>query len=462
MPHRRPRPTADGQSRREIDNTMTQPAIPVPPDGHTPQGSGPTLPDAGGEVAPILEKALAGEEISIGEGERLFQASGGELAPLFATADRLRSAAVGDAVTYVVNRNINFTNVCIRHCGFCAFSRGHLAGEGYFLPIEEVVRRATEAKELGATEVCIQAGLPPGLDGWHYLRVLEAVKSALPDMHVHGFSPEEVLYGARQAGVDAGEYLTALKQAGLGSLPGTAAEILVQSVRDAISPGRITVDEWVELVGTAHRLGIPTSATIMYGHLESPRENAVHLDVLRNLQKETGGFTEFVPLGFIAGEAPISTHKPPDGLRNGPSGIETMKMYAVSRIMLNGRIANIQVSWVKEGPKLAQVGLMAGANDLGGTLINESISTAAGAAHGQLRTPTQFRQMAREMGRIPVERSTTYDHLRRFDDPERDPEDVLDRVDDPAGFGSYRELIAEEQFRFKDFHAQQGRSGSGD
>jgi FO synthase subunit 2 len=409
----------------------------------------PALAAAGREVAPILERALEGREISVAEGARLFEATGAELAPLFATADRLRGEAVGEVVTYVVNRNINFTNVCVRHCGFCAFSRGHVADEGYFLPEEEVVRRAVEARELGATEVCVQAGLAPGLDGWKYVELCRALKAALPDVHIHGFSPEEVKYGSELAGVSYAEYLAALKEAGLGTLPGTAAEILVQEVRDVISPGRITVKEWREVISAAHGLGISSSSTMMYGHVETAEHKALHLDLLRTMQREGGRFTEFVPLGFIWEEAPMARKRTPEGLRHGPSGIETMKMYAVSRIMLNGWIPNIQVSWVKEGPKLAQVGLMAGANDLGGTLINESISTAAGAQHGQLQTPAALRRLAREMGRVPAERGTTYEHLRVFADPAHDPDDALDRVENTQQFGSYQELIRQNHFRFK-------------
>ncbi len=407
------------------------------------------LASAGPEVAPILEKALVGREVTLEEGTRLFQAAGAELGPLLATADRLRADTVGNHVTYVVNRNINFTNVCVQHCGFCAFSRGHLAEEGYLLPDEEVVRRAKEAWEMGATEVCVQAGLAPGMTGWKYVELCRAIKAELPDMHIHGFSPEEVKYGAQLAGVSIEEYLTALLEAGLGTLPGTAAESLVQRIRDVISPGRITVAEWREVIGTAHRLGIHTSSTMMYGHVESERDKAEHLALLRAMQKEDGRFTEFVPLGFVFEDAPMANRRPPPGLRRGPTGIETLKMYAVSRIMLHGWIPNIQVSWVKEGLRLAQVGLMAGANDLGGTLINESISTAAGAAHGQLQTPATLRALARDMGRTPVERSTTYEKLRVFDDPGKDPLDALDRVDDPAMFGSYKELIAKKEHRFK-------------
>ena len=414
---------------------------------------------AGPEVAGILERALRGDEITVAQGARLFDATGAEVLPLLLTADTLRAQAVGDVVRYVVNRNINFTNVCVKRCGFCAFSRGHTAGEGYFLPMEEVIRRAAEAHELGATEVCVQAGLAPGLDGWWYVDMVRQLHQALPDLHIHACSPEEVIYGSELAGVPVAEYLTALKEAGLGSLPGTSAEILVDEVRDAISPGRLTTAQWVELLRTAHGLGIPTTSTIMYGHVETGRHKAQHLAVLRELQKETGGITELVPLGFIHEEAPMFHKRPPAGLRSGPGGLEGLKMHAVSRIMLHGHIHNIQVSWVKDGPRLAQVGLMAGANDMGGTLINESISTAAGARHGQFMPPAALRTLIREAGRIPVERATTYATLREFRgpgaDPAQDPTHPLDGIEpgDPR-FGSYAELAGNGAFRFKDFHQQ--------
>ncbi|MBI2357700.1 MAG: 5-amino-6-(D-ribitylamino)uracil--L-tyrosine 4-hydroxyphenyl transferase CofH [Deltaproteobacteria bacterium] len=400
----------------------------------------------------ILDRALAGYDISLEEGARLFDASGTDLPVLCAVADYLRRKAVGDVVTYVVNRNVNFTNVCVKACGFCAFSRGHLAEEGYFLPLEEIRRRAEEAWEMGATEVCVQAGLAPGMDGWHYVKLCKAIKEAVPDLHVHGFSPEEVLYGSTLTGVTIKEYLLALKEAGVGSLPGTSAEILVDEVRNQISPGRIPTAKWVELIQTAHEVGIPTTSTIMYGHLESSYHKAAHLGILRDIQRRTGGITEFVPLSFVYEEAPVYYRKKLPGLRAGATGAEVMKMYAVSRIMLNNWIPNLQVSWVKEGPKFSQIGLMAGANDFGGTLINESISTAAGASHGQLMKPSQFRSLIREMGRIPAERTTTYEKIRVFE-TEDNPVDLLDQIENPEErFGSYRALTKLKEYRFKDFY----------
>ncbi|MFQ5682071.1 MAG: 5-amino-6-(D-ribitylamino)uracil--L-tyrosine 4-hydroxyphenyl transferase CofH [Candidatus Binatia bacterium] len=403
-------------------------------------------------IGRILDRALAGEDITVKEGTELFDASGSDLLTMMAVANYLREKTVGNIVTYVVNRNINFTNVCVKGCGFCAFSRGHLATEGYFLPLEEILRRAKEAWELGATEVCVQAGLAPGMDGWHYVTLCRALKRALPDLHIHGFSPEEVLYGATLTGVSVRDYLAALKDAGVGSLPGTSAEILVDDVREKISKGRISTCDWVDLIQTAHHLGIPTTSTIMYGHVENSHHKAVHLGILRDIQMRTGGITEFVPLSFVFEEAPMYHRRKIAGLRAGATGAEVMKMYAVSRIMLNNWIPNLQVSWVKEGPKLSQTSLMAGANDFGGTLINESISTAAGAGYGQLMKPAQFRDLIREMGRVPGERSTTYKKVRIFE-TEENPVDLLDEVEHPEEqFGSYSQLIQMKENRFRSFY----------
>jgi len=408
-------------------------------------------------TAGIIERAVCGDDLSIEDATHLFDCEGSELLALTAAADYLRAQTVGDVVTYVINRNINFTNVCVKACGFCAFSRGHLGEEGYFLPIEEILRRAREARDLGATEVCVQAGLAPGMEGWHYVNLCRALKRELPALHIHGFSPEEVLYGSTITGAAVRDYLSALKEAGVGSLPGTSAEILVDEVRQQISPGRISTAQWIDLIQTAHELGIPTTSTIMYGHIESSHDKATHLAILRDIQKRTGGITEFVPLSFVYEEAPMSHRKRLTELRRGASGAEVMKMYAVSRLMLNNYIPNLQVSWVKEGPKLSQIALLAGANDFGGTLINESISTAAGAGYGQLMKPTQFRNMIREMGRIPAERSTTYQRVKVFE-TEDHAVDLLDEVEDnDERFGSYQNLIRLKEYRFKDFYREQKR-----
>jgi 7,8-didemethyl-8-hydroxy-5-deazariboflavin synthase CofH subunit len=411
-------------------------------------------------VGYILDAALGGKDISVDDAVELFDAPSADVPVIIAAADHLRKKSRGDIVSYVVNRNINFTNVCVKGCGFCAFSRGHLAEEGYFLPIDEIIRRAREAWELGATEVCVQAGLAPGMDSWHYVKLCRALKDALPDLHIHGFSPEEVLYGSTLSGVSVPAYLAALKDAGVGSLPGTSAEILVDEVRERISPGRIPTAVWIDLIQTAHEIGIPTTSTIMYGHLENSRHKAIHLSILRDIQRRTGGITEFVPLSFVYEDAPMHHRKRLSELRTGATGAEIMKMYAVSRIMLNNWIPNLQVSWVKEGPKLSQIALLAGANDFGGTLMNESISTAAGASHGQLMKPTQFRNLIREMGRIPAERSTTYTSIRTFEKDDH-PVDLLDEVENPEErFGSYRELIRLKEYRFRDFYQDRKKSSA--
>src|SRR5213595_2576182 len=376
------------------------------------------LDGASRDVRRILVGVLDGHELSVDDGISLTAAVGRDLHALTRVADELRRRQVGDTVTYVVNRNINFTNVCIKHCGFCAFSRDHREEEGYLLPIEEVVRRAREAWDLGATEVCIQAGLPPKLDGRFYIDLTRALKAALPDLHLHTFSPEEVLYGSVRSGLPIKDYLTELKAAGLGTLPGTSAEILDQEIRDRIARGRITVDQWVEVITTAHALGIRTTSTIMYGHVETPEHWVRHLALLRAIQKDTGGFTEFVPLSLIHSEAPMYAKQLVPGVRPGATGAEVVRMHALARVMLGAVIPNVQASWVKEGPKLAQLLLDAGANDLGGTLINESISTSAGAGYGQLVGPGEIVRLIRDAGRAPAQRDTLYRIVKRYEEGE--------------------------------------------
>ena len=398
-------------------------------------------------IAKTLDGALSEKEISVSEASRLFYAKGIDFHLIGMVADELRKRKVGDIVTYVVNRNINFTNVCIKQCGFCAFSRDFREEEGYFLPIEEIVRRAKEARALGATEVCVQAGLPPDMDGRMYENICRAIKKEAGDIHIHGFSPEEVLYGATLSNLSIKEYLTRLKDAGVNSLPGTAAEILDQGLRDKISPGRISVKKWIEVIKTAHRIGIPSTSTIMFGHLETPEDRAKHIDLIRNIQKETGGFTEFVPLNFIHSEAPMHTKNLHPNLKNGADGQDVLLTHAVSRIMLNNYINNIQTSWVKEGSNLAQLVLSWGANDFGGTLINESISTAAGAKYGQLLKPREIRRLIIQVGRIPAQRTTSYKIIKTFGSGEY--EDPLDEIQDTAQFGSYHELIKLDRYRYK-------------
>jgi len=401
-------------------------------------------------IARALDQALSGADVTAEEAETLLGTSGRELTAVAAAADHLRRETVGDTVTYVVNRNINFTNVCIKGCGFCAFSRDFREEEGYFLPEEEIVRRAREAWDLGATEVCIQAGLPPKMEGDLYIRLTRALKAAIPEIHIHGFSPEEVLYGSIRSGRSIRDYLAELKAAGVGSLPGTAAEILDDDLRDRISPGRIRTAQWIEVITTAHELGIPTTSTMMFGHAETRAHQAHHLILLRDLQRRSGGFTEFVPLSFVHTEAPMWRQTLVPGLRPGPTGMEVLRVHAVSRIVLNRAIPNLQVSWVKEGPRVAQLLLNAGANDLGGTLINESISTSAGAGFGQLLPPAELRRMIRDAGRIPAERSTTYKLRRVFDREDAESPEALDVAATEAGrFGSYKELIKMDRYRYQ-------------
>ena len=401
-------------------------------------------------IARILDDALAGRDIGVADAVALFETTGAEFAATGMVADELRRRAVGDLVTYVVNRNINFTNVCIKRCGFCAFSRDFREEEGYFLPLNEIVRRAKEAWEYGATEVCVQAGLPPQMEGDLYIRLCEAIKEELPEMHVHGFSPEEVLYGSVRSRCTIREYLEGLRDAGVGSLPGTSAEVLDQELRDRISPGRISVDQWREVITTAHDLGIPTTSTVMFGHVETNEQLARHIALLRDIQRDTGGFTEFVPLSFVNSEAPMFLKGLVENVRSGPTGMDVIKVHAIARIMLNNWIPNIQASWVKEGSRMSQLLLTAGVNDLGGTLINESISTSAGAQHGQLMRPAEFREMIRQAGRIPAERYTTYGLKRVFDreDGQVDPLDLVgDNVEEI--FGSYHRLVKLDTYRFE-------------
>ncbi|EPA04726.1 5-amino-6-(D-ribitylamino)uracil--L-tyrosine 4-hydroxyphenyl transferase CofH [Candidatus Nitrosarchaeum limnium] len=399
-------------------------------------------------VSDILNKALSDKEISSSEGLRLYNTTGIDFHLVGLVADEIRRRRVGDIVTYVVNRNINFTNVCIKQCGFCAFSRDFREEEGYFLPTEEIVRRAKEAYQLGATEVCIQAGLPPDMDGNLYENICKDIKKEIPDIHIHGFSPEEVLYGASRSNTTIREYLKRLKEAGVNTLPGTAAEILDQKLRDKISPGRISVKDWIEVIKTAHSIGINTTSTMMFGHIETPEDRVNHIAKIREIQKETDGFTEFVPLNFIYSEAPMYKHQTHDQIRQGASGNDVLLTHAIARIMLNNYIDNIQMSWVKEGQKMSQLLLMWGANDFGGTLINESISTSAGSNHGQLIKPKEIRRLSKEIGRTPAERNTHYKILKKFD-KDNDVEDELDKISDSSKFGSYAELIKINKFRYK-------------
>ncbi|HET6183466.1 MAG TPA: 5-amino-6-(D-ribitylamino)uracil--L-tyrosine 4-hydroxyphenyl transferase CofH [Acetobacteraceae bacterium] len=360
-------------------------------------------------IADLTAKAADGARLDEGEIVRLFSARDADYEHVVERADALRRAVSGDVVRYVVNRNINYTNICYFGCKFCAFSKGKtheaLRGPAYDLDLGEIVRRAEEAWARGATEVCLQGGIHPDYTGETYLRICRAIKSALPQMHVHAFSPLEVTQGAATLGLGVPAFLERLKEAGLGTLPGTAAEILDDPVRAVIAPDKIGTAQWLAVVRAAHRLGLRTTATIMYGHVERPASWARHLLALRDLQAETGGFSEFVPLPFVHMEAPMYLR----GLaRKGPTFREAVLMHAVARLALHPLILNIQTSWVKMGPEGIAVCLQAGANDLGGTLMNESISRAAGTEHGQEFPPEQMEAVIRSIGRVPQQRDTLY------------------------------------------------------
>ncbi|NML09346.1 5-amino-6-(D-ribitylamino)uracil--L-tyrosine 4-hydroxyphenyl transferase CofH [Sphingobium sp. AR-3-1] len=360
-------------------------------------------------VQALLRHAEAGGRLSERAIVTLFDAEGPDLAAIIAQADRLRQETIGDTLTYAVNRNINYTNICLYKCGFCAFSKGStkaMRGPAYRLDYAEVGRRAAEAWDRGATEVCLQGGIHPDYDGNTYLAVLKAVRDAAPDIHIHAFSPLEVTHGAQTLGLPLEDYLAQLKAAGLSTLPGTAAEILDPEIRALICPDKVSADEWIEVMRVAHGIGLRSTATIMFGHVEGYRHWARHLLRIRALQEQTGGFTEFVPLPFVHMEAPIWRK----GLaRSGPSYREAVLMHAIARIVLHPLIPNIQVSWVKMGPEGAAAILNAGANDMGGTLMDESITRAAGGVNGQEFGPTQMRALAASVGRPARQRTTLYD-----------------------------------------------------
>ncbi len=370
-------------------------------------------------IASILENALAGREMSVDDATLLLDAEGADFHLLLRAADWAREQDCGDDVSYVVCRNINFTNVCYVGCSFCGFARhkDDLA-EAYDHPMEVLVEKCRDAIARGASEVCIQGGIHPNKDHGHYREILETIRAAFPKLHIHAFSPEEMDFGHRKSGMALDEYLGWLVDAGLGTMPGTAAEILDDEIRDVLSPKKLKSARWEEIVRTAHGIGLRSSSTLMYGHIEERRHIAAHLGLLREIQKDTGGFTEFVPLGFIHERNMLYNYM---GARPGPSMSEDLRMIAVSRLFLRPHITNIQVSWVKMGHKLGQMALMAGANDFGGTLMEESISRESGSQHGENTTAEEFRRLIRECGRVPVERSTLYGTIQRFDDPALDP-----------------------------------------
>jgi 7,8-didemethyl-8-hydroxy-5-deazariboflavin synthase CofH subunit len=377
--------------------------------GEAPEGLG----GAGG-LAPILERSLEGTPPSVEEIELLFRARGDQVDAIAHVADVLRQQTVGDTVTYVVNRNINYTNLCYFKCGFCAFSKGpkslNLRGDPYLMGLDEIVGLAKEAYDRGATEVTLQGGIHPDFTGNFYREVVESIKSEMPDMHIHGFTPLEVWQGAETLGITVRQFLTELRDAGLGTLPGTAAEILDDDVRAHLCPDKIRTSQWAEVMVTAHELGMRATSTIMFGHIDHPRSWANHLEVIRQVQRRTGGFTEMVPLPFVHMGSPIYLR---GRSRPGPTWDEAVLIHSVSRIAFDGLIDNIQASWVKLGLEGGARLLDAGCNDLGGTLMGEIITRSAGAEHGQEVTPDQFVEVIESVGRIPALRNTTYEILDR-------------------------------------------------
>lgn len=377
------------------------------------------------EVRSAVERVLELQNGSVLTREQcslLANADGDDLLGLLVAADLLRNELAGNLVTYVVNRNINFTNICFVGCKFCAFSRGPRESDTYFFDPQQVAEKAIQAWELGATEVCIQGGLPHGLSPFYYRDILRAVKSAVPDMHLHAFSPMEIVYGVELTGMALRDYLSMLRDNGLGTLPGTAAEILDDDVRHVLSRNKLSTAQWQVVVRTAHACGIRTTSTLMYGHIETPEHWVNQLLLLRAIQDETGGFTEFVPLGFVH-QNTLLFHQ---GLaRSGPTLAEHLKIHALARLTLAGSINNIQVSWVKLNGGLSQLCLQAGANDYGGTLMEENISREAGATAGQYTGPEEFQSLIREIGRIPAERNTTYSRIRIKDQFEIFPAEPL-------------------------------------
>ena len=366
------------------------------------------------DLRAALERALEGRDLVEAEALAVAEARGDALLAVADVADRLRRRTVGEDVTYVVNRNINFTNICFVGCTFCCFGKSQHSPDAYWHSLETIADRAAEAALAGATEVCVQGGLPPEMDGGYYARILRAIKTRVPAMHIHAFSPMEVVYGVERTGLPLRDYLKSLIDAGLGSLPGTAAEILDDRVRGVISRVKLTRAQWIEVITTAHELGIPTTSTMMYGHVEQPHDWVSHLLLLRELQQRGGKFTEFVPLGFIHEKTALYR----TGLaRPGATVEEDIAVHALSRIVLNNAIPNLQISWPKLGWRISQMCLDAGANDCGGTLMDENISSASGEIEARSATAEELRKFIHAGRRPAVERSTLYRTLRRFGQP---------------------------------------------
>ncbi len=359
------------------------------------------------EFREILDRALSGDKLSTTQGERLFRAEGEELPALVRTADEVRRRRVGEVVTYVVNRNLNFTNVCVGTCKFCAFRRSQGDPDAYVLTLEQMAAKVQEALAFGATEVCMQGGLHPEFGLENYLDMLRTIRKISPDIHIHAFSPAELNHIAEREGLSIEEVIKMLHNAGLNSVTGTAAEILVDRVRGIICPKKISTSRWVRIIKTCHRLGLPTTATMLYGHVETPRERAQHLALIRDVQRETRGFTEFVPLAFVPGNTQLQRE---GVVSSRPNLAENLRVHTVARLMLAGYIDNIQTSWVKLGPRGAQLMLCAGANDLSGTLLEENITRAAGGGQ-QVMMPKQLQRLILQLKRTPKQRTTTYEFV---------------------------------------------------
>jgi FO synthase len=394
------------------------------------------------DTARILDGALSGRELSWQDAAQLLHATGVDFHALLRAADLARAEDNGDDVSFVICRNINFTNVCYVGCSFCGFSRHRDDEDAYDHPMETLLAKARDAVRRGATEVCIQGGIHPQKTHEHYREILVGLKREFPKLHIHAFSPEELDFGHRKSGMPLREYLAWLVEAGLDTIPGTAAEILDDEIRQVISPNKLRRDRWVEIVTTAHEIGLRSTSTVMYGHIETPEHVARHLDLLRGIQKRTGGFTEFVPLGFIHEKNILFNHM---HARPGASMSEDLRTIAVARLFLRPWIRNVQMSWVKMGPKLAQLALCSGANDFGGTLMEESISRESGADFGENLPAEEMRRLIREVGRTPVQRSTTYQILTRFEDPAQDPPS-LEPVKERELSGPTRWRLAQERF----------------
>ena len=382
------------------------------------------------EIAAILERALAGQELSFEAGLALLQTDGADLIALVRTADHIRALDVGPVVTYVVNRNINFTNVCFVGCQFCAFARHRKDADARTDTTEVVLGKVQDALDRGASEICMQGGINPEMDAFGYRDLLISIKARYPQIHIHAFSPMEIMYGTRRTGMSYHDYILMLKEAGLGTIPGTAAEILDDEVREILSHKKVDVRTWVEIITTAHKLGVRTSSTIMYGHIEKPEHIVRHVELIRSIQKDTGGFTEFVPLRFIHTYTVLYQKglvDPP------PKGVYDMRMYAFCRLMLRGWINNLQTSWVKLGAELSQLSLTWGVNDFGGTLMEEQITKSAGGDAGEYLPVETIRALIEGMGRIPQERTTVYGKVS---------DDAAHGTGDSARWGSGRGALS--------------------